>query len=223
MTPDDLKHYVDQALSNRHQWALIYWILVPVISIGGSWLISYLKEKGKNAATKEDVGEITRKIESSKSFYGERLEQLKTELAARSHYSKVRYEREMEIFKEVSPKLHALRVAVAGLRPPQDPRLSPGQTQEERNRERLKLFNSAHFEFMQTIEINRPFYPPEIWKELMALRNLCWIEATEFSLFDPKSQQDYWVQAYENTDAIEKQVVKVYDAMRTRLTEFDRL
>ncbi|WP_157007698.1 hypothetical protein [Xenophilus azovorans] len=46
-----------------------------LIGIGLTWLVlkffvsSYLAEKGKNLATKEDIAEITRKIEGVKSEY----------------------------------------------------------------------------------------------------------------------------------------------------------
>lgn len=37
-----------------------------VVSLGANYLVSYIKVKGKNVATKEDVQEITRKIEEVK-------------------------------------------------------------------------------------------------------------------------------------------------------------
>ncbi len=72
------------------------------------------------------------------------------------------------------------------------------------------------------METNRPFYPPEIWKELLALLNLCHDEAFQFSIFEASNQQDYWTKAIQNRDEIEKQVEKVYEAIRKRLTDFDQ-
>ena len=60
------------------------WISVLVnaiiVLIGGLLLgyqKSYFKEKGKNLATKEDIEEITKKVEEVKSFYSQQLESQK--------------------------------------------------------------------------------------------------------------------------------------------------
>jgi len=42
-----------------------------------SYIPAYLSEKGKNLATKEDVGAITEKVEAVKSGYAEMLEEVK--------------------------------------------------------------------------------------------------------------------------------------------------
>ena len=49
------------------------------------YLFSYSSEKGKNLATKEDIEEITRKIESVKSVYSVNLEKIKALLSESSH------------------------------------------------------------------------------------------------------------------------------------------
>lgn len=41
---------------------------------------SYFKEKGKNFATKEDIGDITKEVEDVKQFFNESLEKFKHEL-----------------------------------------------------------------------------------------------------------------------------------------------
>lgn len=60
-------------------------ILTIVIFIGvglflKNYLPSYFDEKAKNLATKEDIGDITDKIEKVKFNYSKEVEQLKTEL-----------------------------------------------------------------------------------------------------------------------------------------------
>lgn len=49
------------------------------------YFFSYSSEKGKNLATKEDIEEITRKIESVKSVYSVDLEKIKALLSESSH------------------------------------------------------------------------------------------------------------------------------------------
>ena len=70
------------------------------------FLPSYLSEKGKNLATKEDIREITVKIEGVKAALGSRL-----------HIHQVRYEHEFKILSELTEKLVAVRDTAMGLRP----------------------------------------------------------------------------------------------------------
>ncbi len=52
--------------------------MYPLIAFGlGAFVQKYLNKKGENLATKEDIAEITDKIEQVKSVYTERLEQTK--------------------------------------------------------------------------------------------------------------------------------------------------
>ena len=52
--------------------------MYPLIAFGlGAFVQKYLNKKGENLATKEDIAEITDKIEQVKSAYTERLEQTK--------------------------------------------------------------------------------------------------------------------------------------------------
>ncbi len=53
-------------------------VLIAVLSFG-LW-DSYFKEKGKNIATKEDIGDITKEVEAVKQFFNESLEQFKNDL-----------------------------------------------------------------------------------------------------------------------------------------------
>lgn len=67
-----------------HQLTIQMEILVIVFSFIGSALgaiiISYLREKGKNYATKSDIGKITETVESIKSNYNKEQETLKAQL-----------------------------------------------------------------------------------------------------------------------------------------------
>jgi hypothetical protein len=57
---------------------------IPLLSFAGAligtWLFSFLREKGKNFATKSDVGKITETVESIKSNYNREQETLKAQL-----------------------------------------------------------------------------------------------------------------------------------------------
>lgn len=74
-----------------------------LVGIGGvyyltkNFLPTYLKEKGKNLATKEDIEEITNKVEGIKTQYANGLEELKSTLQAENS----RVEREKILKKEI--------------------------------------------------------------------------------------------------------------------------
>lgn len=64
--------------------------ILTLLGIGGiyffkKYLFSYSSEKGKNLATKEDIEEITRKIENVKSEYLIELETVRIELSKSLH------------------------------------------------------------------------------------------------------------------------------------------
>ena len=76
--------------------------IVPIatffIGLLAGFLLSYMKEKGKNLATKEDITDITNKIEGTKSEYIKDIEELKADLQL---YIGQQSKREV-IYKEVS-------------------------------------------------------------------------------------------------------------------------
>lgn len=71
--------------------ALVVYLLLK------SFLPSYLSEKGKNLATKEDIASITNKVESVKTDYAKVLEELRTN----NQLKLAEIEREKNIKKEV--------------------------------------------------------------------------------------------------------------------------
>ena len=81
MTPEDTRLVVETAINNSI--GLKYWqiILLVVLSGVGAFIGAYLKAKAKSTATKEDIENITRKIES-----------VKTELAEQSRIFVKKYE-----------------------------------------------------------------------------------------------------------------------------------
>lgn len=224
MSPEQLKEYVDAALKQRQGFTTLYFIATPILAFVASFLGSYLKAKAKNVATKEDIAEITGQIEAAKSVYTEKLEQLKADLVARSHFSKVRYEREMKIYEDIWPKVFSLREAVLWLRPVMDVPLIEGQTKESRNQERETRYADASMTFSKAVENNRPFYPDEIWSKLLHLDNLCWGEAVESKFPDPRPGKGIdWANVVKKSKEITAQVDEICEAIRTRLKKFDEV
>jgi len=54
---------------------IIVLLFVVLYFILKSFIISYVTEKGKNLATKEDIAEITKKTEEIKTLYAKQLEE----------------------------------------------------------------------------------------------------------------------------------------------------
>lgn len=71
MTPEALKDIVESVINQKFQYYHWYLFGAIFISVLIAYFISYLKEKSKNLATKEDIQEITSKVESVKNEYKE--------------------------------------------------------------------------------------------------------------------------------------------------------
>lgn len=217
MTPEQLQHYVDAALKQRDQFSFVFYPLVVVLSLGGAWLLSYLREKGKNLATKEDVSTLTHTVESIKSA-----------LATKQHFNQIRYERELKVYEDLWPKLCALETAALGLRPVFEFGLAERETEEIRRQNRAQRFWDAHGSFMNAVNHSRPFHSPEVWEQLQKLVKLCWGEAVEWGLFSNEllrrareNRENYWDKAIQNADAINAQIAVISESIRTRLSHFD--
>ena len=75
-----LKLIVEEAVSNAILFNLWHYLLVLVLAGAGAFLGSYLKKKAENAATKEDLEEITQKVEDIRAQYTAQLESHKASL-----------------------------------------------------------------------------------------------------------------------------------------------
>ncbi|MBD1571589.1 hypothetical protein [Aliivibrio sp. S10_S31] len=84
--------------------------LLALIGIGclflfRKYLFSYSSEKGKNLATKEDIEEITRKVESTKNEYISDIERLKVDLALLSRKHDILLDEKIRVFKKLQKRL----------------------------------------------------------------------------------------------------------------------
>lgn len=93
-------------------WALFLSIInlvaVTILTLfGKNYLTSYFTEKGKNLASKEDIHEITEKVEKIKSQYLADLERVKSALQAESALLQKR----RQVYEDIAG---ALRVFISG-------------------------------------------------------------------------------------------------------------
>jgi hypothetical protein len=124
-------------------------ILMALVIAGiGYYLKTYLSEKGKNLATKEDIEAITDRIESVKKDYTTQLEQFKSELGYRwgshSEYEKDRKLALLSFFESCTTLLEdKLRVNLGDL--PSD----NGKAMYEYQKEVERLFTSVHLDYLR--------------------------------------------------------------------------
>jgi len=69
MTPEQIQNAVTTAISQGHLFPWWSYVLFIILSGVSCYFGIYLREKGKNVATKEDIGGITDEIEKVKSRY----------------------------------------------------------------------------------------------------------------------------------------------------------
>jgi hypothetical protein len=85
MTPEEVRTAINAVLSDKI--VLSWWQLVLVILLTGvaAYLGSYLKKKGENLATKEDVARLTHEVEAVRTNYLRQIEDYKAELTRRTN------------------------------------------------------------------------------------------------------------------------------------------
>jgi hypothetical protein len=206
-------------------WDYLIIVVLQGIVTGCIWYFApYFKEKGKNVATREDIEEITDKIESVKNDYAKELEGLKSQLNAKFHAQTVRFEKEFKVFEEVWASLVSLRDATRRLRPlfeyadPKDPK------HPEEAKKRLDDFGKSYDSFYTVVHCNRPFFPQEIFDPLRGLLKLSLGEARDYKdgwaaprLHDP----DYWKTAEKNAEDILTKTEDICEAIRKRIKDYD--
>ena len=197
-------------------------LLIPLAIIGvGIYFRSYISKKGENLATKDDVGEITTKIEDVRHDYAARLESLRTTLQAKLQIDHVRYQNEYLILSALSEKVVELRDSAIGLRPSADIH-DPNESEDDRKRRRLKNFNDASHQYYSLASTKKPFIPEEICEIVDELRKKSRSEAIRYAHGDPdKDPIKYWDEADKNAEVIEKLANEVMTAIRERVKTWE--
>lgn len=186
-----------------------YIITLGSISFGflvGFFFPSYFNQKGRNLATKEDIGEITDKIEEVKSKF-----------TNHSH----RYTREYEILSQLTDYLIELRLATESLRPTID-YINPDEPEWERKDRRLGYFHKARRDLYMVREKKRPFYPEYIYQQIIKIDDIVYNESLDYECFSSKEQrEEYWNSATENRKSLIQSLDLAMEAIRERVTLWD--
>lgn len=188
--------------------------IVVIALLLRDFLPSYVKEKGKNLATKEDVGHITREIEAVKSQYSHQTEFLKASLQSRGRILDVRYQREFDLLEQLAEHVVSIRDAAVALRPVMD-YTTPGESDEDRRRRRLEAYSDAASAFYRFAEAKRPFFPEAIYAAARELLVEARKEAIDYAYGKPEGMA-YWNEAKDNAEKIGKLAEETMLAIRDR-------
>lgn len=191
----------------------------------GSFLPKYYSKKGENLATKEDISEITDKIESVKHEYSNNLESVKAELSAKLNAHGFRYENEYNILSELTGFLVDVRDASIALRPVMDFK-DPSKTDSEIKAERLQRLIDARRLLYFAREKNRPFYPDDIYQSILAIDKTVHTESVKYQRqnpFDDGMFLRYWEEAERNQSEIVASAEAAMEKIRVRVIKWDLL
>jgi hypothetical protein len=185
---------------------------------------SYLSEKGKNNATKEDIEEVTRKIEAIKNEFVTPLEILKWQLSKKANLHKLQAEKEFEVYSLIWNRAVKLKFAVEQLRPRADFFDSTEPAKVRWNRRYKNLIESGR-NLLNEVEKQKPFYPDELFQKLNLIIQTSWTEIVDFEhSFDESGEKMHYEgynRGHENLKKILDQMNQVCDLMRERISESD--
>lgn len=181
-----------------------------------AFLPSYLNEKAKNLATKEDIGAITNEVELVKRQHASQLEMLRTNLDQRKHVSNAQFEREFEAYQEIWKAVVEVdsafeRVVMVWT--------APIEQQATEKHARLEKLQNAHNHLVEIAEQRRPFYATEVWLVIKSLLETFRCLAFDVMIPDTsESHAEYSKKQKELFDEIRQHTEAVCEAIRLRLT-----
>jgi hypothetical protein len=220
MSPQEIKDYVDAVAASHTSRTILYFIAAPILVFIASYLGSYLNEKGKNAASKEDIAELTRRVEGVKQGFNQSIEEFRTGLLAQLEYSKYRYQEETKVIKEVWRSLCELRFAFQDMRPVFDSHPGSNEAEKERDQKRLERCNDAYKEFSICSSVNSPFFAQSIGTKLDELRKLIWVEMVDFAFKEEVGSQR-WKKILDNQKQVFSKMDEVECVIRARLEKVE--
>jgi len=149
---------------------------------------SYLSEKGKNEAIKEDLDEINRKIESIRNEYTTHTELLKWQLSKKGNLHKLQAEKEFEVYSKIWDLVTELRFSLEKLRPSFD-YIEPNESKREKWLGRYREVVQKVQNLQSEIEKHRPFYPHDLYLQLRELINKVSEEVLDFEFSLDEKQE----------------------------------
>lgn len=190
-------------------------ILVAVLSFCGTllggYLFSYFKKKAEHLATKEDIAEITRRIET-----------VKTDLEQRLKINSFRYEKEFAVLVELNEAVFRFRDFAK-----QYGVIALDYKKSNMSGEKSKFqddYVASAAELHGLAEKYRPFYSDRIYDliiELDAEAKSCAVNAMLTSTGAVDQQGEFWGKAEAASNAIVEKVEEIVVEIRARVREWE--
>jgi len=190
---------------------ILIFIIVAGATLLANWLSSFVIKKGENLATKQDIEDITKKIESVKAIIG-----------TQQYIHQTRYQNEFNILKELTSKLVALQLKTVGLRTPAKGVITQQTNLEERAKREKKEYEehkSAFLSLFEYLEENKPFLPEGIYEGAIKVFEISFAEGMAFRFADPLEigYGKYYEEYQQNADKIKEELAKVILLIRSRV------
>src|SRR6266850_1885706 len=131
-------------------------LTTAIVTLAGQYFVSYLRRKGENLATKEDIGKLTAIVEDVKSQFAVDLELIRFNLGNKATIQRLAAEKEFEALSEIAACLFEIQSATENLRPKM---LESNEPLEERYNRCSKEWIQSHNVFVETVRKHRWFLP----------------------------------------------------------------
>jgi len=197
--------------------------LIWVVLFGLVWLLfrrylpSYVNEKGKNLATKEDVEEITQKVEAVRSQFQARTEILKSQLDRMADVERIQFQWEFNVLRELWLKIQNVLKEAHWIALVSAQRLGSEAYDDSRGEQLSNLINALEV-CSEVNERNKPFFHKEVYGEVSKLMKLLSALHSEASSAQQGvSAQEYWAKAEKDREQTLQSVERICEKIRERV------
>jgi len=135
-------------------------LMTAIVTLAGQYFVSYLRKKGENLATKEDIGRLTEIVENVKSQFAVDLEFIRFNLGNKSTIQRLAAEKEFGALSEIAGCLFQIQSATERLRPKM---LESNEPLEERYKRCSKEWIQSHNAFVEAVRKHRWFLPHRLF------------------------------------------------------------
>jgi len=185
-------------------------IVVTVLSFCGTllggYLYSYFRKKGEHLATKEDIEEITRKIET-----------VKTELGQRLRINSFRYEKEFAVLVDINKAIFEFRELATQYGRMIETAWSRGNSTAPKS-EFHDLYIKKSEELRYMAEAYRPFYPEDVYDMIIDFDRECSACANHaLKTSTPPEFNEHWDLARISAKTIVEKADQIVHAIRKRI------
>ena len=201
-------------------------ILAAIVSVGGAGVIIVFIGKWLANLSAEAI------LKKAEFEFDRKLENLKSKLEKRNYISKVRFDLEIEIYRQLSESVLLMVLNSCALFPVGIEHCCPDKDAEIKRKEELcskatDSYNQANQAIMQ----NAPFIPENIYELFSDIRNDCRKQIVffpEFRLWSTseewrKELKDEYMACWIRTKTINDKLTSLLEKLRSHIAELDVL